>query len=312
MVAAAADDTGTRTSVYTERKVKPVPVGCEFPAPIDPVGPAAGPVPGPAAGAGRLPTDYQLRLRTAAATLAELSRQILDEESRIGASAFERIESHGLVHLHGLPDINDAIKSALLDATSEILTAQPDGPRSERVLEGALESVRRQITQGISMRTLYQHTARFDEPTKAYVRTVTGLGVQVRTLAEFFDRLIVIDLSVAFIPASEDRTVAVMITDPSVICFLRDVFERAWARAEPFPFVPNYAAQAASSVMPALRESLQQLLVDGHSDKVIARRLGISERSLQTHVAQIKEALGAKNRLHLGYLLGRGNTDRTP
>ncbi|MFI9158203.1 helix-turn-helix transcriptional regulator [Kitasatospora aureofaciens] len=239
--------------------------------------------------------------------LAQLAKQQTEEKESVAAVAGEPGAS-GVVHLHGLPEINRTIQTALEDAEREILTAQPDGPRPGAVLDEALESVRRQIAGGVAMRTLYQHTTRFDEATKNYVRMVTDHGVQVRTLAEFFDRLIVIDRSTAFISANDDRTVASMITEPSVVRFLSDVFERSWDRAEPFPFVPIHAAQAAPEVVPAIRESIRRLLVEGHSDKVIARRLGISERSLQAHVAAIKDGLGAKNRLHLGYLLGRSET----
>ena len=235
--------------------------------------------------------------------LAQLAKQQTEEKESPAAVAGEP-GAPGVVHLHGLPEINRTIQTALEDAEREILTAQPDGPRPGAVLDEALESVRRQIAGGVAMRTLYQHTTRFDEATKNYVRMVTDHGVQVRTLAEFFDRLIVIDRSTAFISANDDRTVASMITEPSVVRFLSDVFERSWDRAEPFPFVPIHAAQAAPEVVPAIR----RLLVEGHSDKVIARRLGISERSLQAHVAAIKDGLGAKNRLHLGYLLGRSET----
>ncbi len=212
----------------------------------------------------------------------------------------------GVRRLHGLPEINAAIREALDGAGTEILTAQPDGPRPKEVLDTALASVRRQIAQGVSMRTIYQHSARFDEATKSYVRTVTDYGVQVRTLTEFFDRMIIIDRSTVFIAANPERTDASMITEPSVVRFLIDVFERSWDRAGPFPFVPNHAARAAPEVIPPIRQAIRHMLTEGHSDKVVARRLGISERSLQAHIARIKDELGAKNRTHLGYLLGLG------
>jgi len=211
-------------------------------------------------------------------------------------------------HINGLDDITAAIDKALAGARREILTAQPDGPRPKPVLKDALESVRPYITANVAMRTLYQHTTRFDEATKEYVRLVTEYGVKVRTLEEFFDRLIIIDDSVAFIPANEARTSAVAITNSAVIRFLRDTFERAWDRARPFPFVPVHAAKAADEVIPAIRESISRLLVEGYSDKHIARRIGISERSLQAHISAIKQELGAHNRLQLGYLLARNET----
>lgn len=242
-------------------------------------------------------------------TLSRLTTGHLTDISRMKKSMSASIsEEPRNEYLHGLDAINSAIDDALNDAQQEILTAQPDGPRPGQVLDSALESVRRHIEAGVSMRTLYQHTTRFDEATKNYVRTVTDYGVRVRTLAEFFDRLIIIDDSVAFISANESRTVGLAIREPAIVRFLKDTFERSWDRAKSFPFVPLHAAKAADDVIPSLRESISRLLIGGYSDKRIARRLGISERSLQGHIAAMKQQLGANTRLQLGYLLGRDET----
>ncbi|WP_228979363.1 LuxR C-terminal-related transcriptional regulator [Streptomyces sp. DH12] len=241
--------------------------------------------------------------------LDELARLAEDHAARAGGPVGEAPSGRsGIRYVHGLEAIGEAIDEMLGGARREILTAQPDGPRPGAVLEDALESVRRLIAGDVAMRTLYQHTARFDEATKSYVRAVAEYGVKVRTLEEFFDRLIIIDASVAFISANDDRTTAVAITEPAVVRFLMGSFERAWDRASPFPFDPVHAAKAADEVMPAIRESISRLLVEGYSDKRIARRIGISERSLQAHIAAMKQELGAHNRLQLGYLLGRNET----
>ncbi|MER5889952.1 LuxR C-terminal-related transcriptional regulator [Streptomyces sp. NPDC001941] len=239
-------------------------------------------------------------------TLVELSRR-LDAQVRevVAAAPGHHPDDGTLVHLEGLPEINQAIRRAVDRARKEILTAQPDGPRTKSVLTGALETVRAQLDAGIANRTLYQHSARFDEATKEYVRQVSGYGAEVRTLPEFFERLIVVDATTAFIPKPCDRTRALQIREPSVVRFLTDAFERSWDRAEAFPFVPARSADAAPEVIPDLHESIKRLLVAGHSDRAIARRLGISERSLQNHVGRIKAHYGAENRLQLGYLLGR-------
>ncbi|MFD8600313.1 hypothetical protein ACFV1L_35465 [Kitasatospora sp. NPDC059646] len=210
----------------------------------------------------------------------------------------------GFETIDGLPEINAAIQDMLDGVTFEILTAQPDGPRPSVVLDDALDAVRAQIAAGVSMRTLYQHSTRFDEPTKEYVRAVTSYGAQVRTLAEFFERMIIVDRRTAFIPANAARTSAVKITNLAVVQFLTDIFERAWDRAESYPFLPVRAADAAPEVIPAIRGSIQKLLIEGRSDKEIARRLGLSLRSLQAHVARLKEEHGAEHRLQLGYLMG--------
>ncbi|MES4890672.1 hypothetical protein [Streptomyces sp. NPDC096012] len=258
--------------------------------------------------------DYRTTMRNVAEALSGLSRAVAEQadwapaaprpESDIRFLPAESGTAHSAFrYLHGLPDINRAIQNELDGARSEILTAQPDGSRPHAVLRDALAAVRRQLAAGVAMRTLYQHSTRFDEPTKQYVKAVTEFGVQVRTLPEFFERLIIIDRSVAFIPGSRDRTTAVLVREPALVGFLTDVFTRQWDRAEPFPFVPVRAAEAAGDVIPDMRETIRKLLIEGRSDKEIARRLGLSLRSLQTHVARLKDDHGAQHRLQLGYLM---------
>lgn len=256
-----------------------------------------------------------------AETLDELSRTLVSEVLS-GPRPVRHTAPHttppgphtdpGFAYVHGLPEIGATIQSVVDGARKEILTAQPDGPRPSAVLDRALDGVREQIDAGVSMRTLYQHSTRFDEPTKEYVRTVAGYGGQVRTLAEFFDRLIVVDQRTAFIPASEDRTVVVVLTEPAVVRFLTDMFERAWDRAEPYPFLPVRAADAATQVVPDMREAICKLLIEGRSDREIARRLGLSLRTLQSHIARLKDAYSAQHRLQLGYLMARAEISEKP
>lgn len=251
-------------------------------------------------------TKPEVFARRVAKHLTDLSRLVDEQASRLHDVSYTATSRNSDVReIHGLSTIAQAIDDALSGSRREILTAQPDGPRPREVLDDALESVRRHVAAGVVMRTLYQHTTRFDEATKEYVQKAISLGASVRTLDEFFDRLIIVD-DVAFIAANADRTSAVAVSEPAVVGFLRDMFNRSWDRAKPFPFVPNYAAMAAKEVVPAMRDSIKRLLINGYPDKQIARRLGISERSLQGHIATMKRELEAHNRMQMGYLWGRG------
>lgn len=257
--------------------------------------------------------NEEANLLAIAEALADLSQRVADEARRTAQTTPVPTappdpqpagHSPGFTSIHGLPEINGAIKEKLEQARFEILTAQPDGPRPGPVLDDALDAVRRQLANGVQMRTLYQHSTRFDEATKQYVRAVSEYGVQVRTLPEFFDRIVIIDRSTVFIPSKSDRTSAIQVEEPAVVHFLIDVFERSWDRAETYPFLPVRAAEAAPEVIPAMRNCIRRMLIEGRSDKEIARRLGISLRSLQAHVARIKDDYNAQHRLQLGYLMG--------
>ncbi|WP_051767181.1 hypothetical protein [Streptomyces sp. NRRL S-37] len=203
--------------------------------------------------------------------------------------------------------VQEAISDALWRAKREILTAQPDEPGPGATPDWLHAAVHAPLTRRVPMRALFQHSARFSEPTKKYVQKVMAhQGVEVRTLPEFFDRLIVIDDEVAFIPGAERSHSVAVIRDGAVLTFLRGVFEKAWVRAERFPFRPVRAADAAREVVPDVRRAIKALLIEGRSDKAIARRLGMSLRSVQGHIASLRKQYGAEHRFQLGYRMARG------
>jgi DNA-binding CsgD family transcriptional regulator len=222
-----------------------------------------------------------------------------------GRSALPVEAADPVQYYHGAPQVNDEVLTEIAAARTEILVARPEGACQSSLHLSALEAVRRNADRGVAMRLLYRHATRFDETTKSYVRAVSEYGVEVRTLAELFDTVIVIDRTVAFVAASPQRTSVARVSDPTVVRFMVDVFERSWDRAEFSPFQPTRAADAAPEIVPGIHQTVQRLLIEGHPDVMIARRLGISVRSLQNHISRIKQQLGAKNRVHLGFLLGR-------
>ncbi|WP_328969817.1 LuxR family transcriptional regulator [Streptomyces sp. NBC_00239] len=253
--------------------------------------------------------DPQRALREAARSLNELADRLAAEaDARPAPRPGPPADGPGIRYVHGKAEILAAMQEHIDAARIEILTAQPEGPRPGPVLRAALEAVRGRISAGVAMRTLYQHSTRFDEATKDYVRTVTEYGARIRTLDEFFDRLIIVDRTTVFLPANADRSIAAVVTEPAVVRFLADTFERAWDRAAPYPFVPVRAADAAADVVPAIREAIAKLLAEGRSDREIARRLAISLRSLQSHVSHLKAEYGAEHRFQLGFLIGQNTT----
>lgn len=224
-------------------------------------------------------------------------------EVRLPAAPVAEEAVPGIGYVHGLREIGKTVNSEVGRATQEILTAQPGGGRNPETLESVIKLTRDVLARGVRMRTIYQHSSRFDEPTKEYVRRISESGAEIRTLDEFFDRLIIVDQSVAFIPSVRDRTSALRVTEPGLVQFLIDLFDRNWVRAAPYSFVPTHAASAVRDVGPSIRTAIIKMLVDGLQDKTIAKRLGISLRTIQGHVAAIRAEYGASNRTQLGYKL---------
>ncbi|WP_416986609.1 LuxR C-terminal-related transcriptional regulator [Streptomyces sp. T028] len=197
------------------------------------------------------------------------------------------------------------VSHAIAHARSEVLIALPGSSFPRESLQDLTDTVRAALARNAAVEIICQHPTRFNEPVKHFVREVGAAGGQVRTLEEFFRQLVVVDRAVAFVSMLDPDTKGAVIRDPVVVGFLVDLYERHWTRAVDHPFQPTHAARAVGEVGLPLREALIRMLVSGHPDKQIARRLGLSLRSTAEHVARLKSELGAKNRTEMGYLLAK-------
>jgi len=197
----------------------------------------------------------------------------------------------------------DAFLSQLLaECEEEMLTAQPQAGRDARFLAKAALRDIELLERGATMRTLYQHSARRSSVTHKYVAAVTARGAEVRTLDEFFKRMIVVDRRVAVIPNRDERAVAVVIREPAVVAFLVDVFDRSWERGRPFT---NRDTSLLKDIAAEQRAMTMRMLIEGHSDPVSAKRLGVSPRTYAGYVADLKTDYDAQTRFQLGYTMGR-------
>ncbi|MER5178831.1 helix-turn-helix transcriptional regulator [Streptomyces sp. NPDC002896] len=263
------------------------------------------PVPPTAALAQRLhPIEREIQERRAFAI--ELTDSF---EPFMGLSAQNLQSTPAVTVLEGIERINAAIDLATAECHSEVLTVQPGGGRSENVLGAALKRGQAVIERGISMRTLYQHTVRHSQGTLAYAEIMAKGKVEIRTLEELIERLMIFDRTVAFIPARDDRRVALELRHPGLVEYLVKVFEQLWRRAVPLLEETPYAP--ATDGISGVQRSIAKLLVEGHVDEAIARRLGMNVRTCRAHIAKLAAALGSGSRAQLGYLIAQsGILDR--
>ncbi|GAB2991168.1 LuxR family transcriptional regulator [Nocardioides montaniterrae] len=209
--------------------------------------------------------------------------------------------SDAFAYLHG-DAIEPYLSGLVAEATSEILTAQPQAGRSAAIVASAVRRDSEALERGVSMRILYQHSARRHASTHRYVAAVSDRGAEVRTLDEFFNRMIIIDRRVAAIPGPDGPTTAVFVREPAVVAFLLDIFERSWARAWGFA---EREATIAKTIAKEQRRMTIRMLIEGHSDAVAARRLGVSQRTYADYVADLRREHEAATRFQLGYTMGR-------
>ncbi|MFJ2090747.1 LuxR C-terminal-related transcriptional regulator [Streptomyces sp. NPDC087901] len=203
--------------------------------------------------------------------------------------------------LEGIPLIEGTIQSALDSAQEEILTLQPGSSRPVDQLKKALERALSTVERGATLRHIYQHPARYSPAIKTYLDEVPPGHIQVRTIEQTVERLFIFDGTVAFIPANAKRDVALEIRHPALVRYLIQVYEVLWAQATPLT-EPLQTPPSSASVT-AVQLSIARLLVDGHVDQVVARKLGISVRTCRAHISKLMQTVNATSRTQLGALL---------
>ncbi|MFF5532403.1 LuxR C-terminal-related transcriptional regulator [Streptomyces cinerochromogenes] len=249
---------------------------------------------------------------------AELSRSVVREiehhENTLSSLRSSFVAAQSLYHraqhdtgvpiesLRGADVISQSLRLVVEACTEELLTAQPGGGRSPALLAEALPRDLAILQRGVTQRTLYQHSVRSHQPTLAYIERVTAEGAQVRTVDEVFERLIICDRSVAFIPGIPERkNAALAVRHPGAVAFLVKVFEHTWARARPVSIAPEQ--HRPDLVTDSVRAAVLRMVVTGHTDEAIAARLGMSSRTVSAHIKKIAEVLGSRSRAELGYLI---------
>ena len=109
------------------------------------------------------------------------------------------------------------------------------------------------------------------------------------------------DLPVIFMTGHGDVPMAVQAMKDGALEFLEKPFDKAmlfgalesaFARSSSNPAVSEQEPRRA---LTAREKEIFDLLVEGHQNKVVAHKLGISTRTVEVHRGRIMEKLGAKN-----------------
>ncbi|WP_329566207.1 helix-turn-helix domain-containing protein [Kitasatospora sp. NBC_01266] len=191
------------------------------------------------------------------------------------------------------------VEQLLQEARQETLTMQPGGARPADALPLMREHARKVAERGIQQRTIYQPGALTDPGTAAYAAYATRLGHRIRVLDEDFRRVMVFDRRAAVVAGYQDARSASFIEDPVLIDVVVETFERDWARAERVRW---------AEPEPETDAPLVELLARGLTQRAIATRLGLSERTVAAQISRLREHHDARTLFQLGWQM-RGAAD---
>jgi DNA-binding CsgD family transcriptional regulator/sugar-specific transcriptional regulator TrmB len=260
----------------------------------------------------RATTERTAHERRREERLAEAFAPLLRTGGRMDGRGTAGAEDPAIRVVSGTGPINEAITEAMTRTSRELLCVQPNvhynDSRGAAAQVVAMDRDQALLDRGARIRTLYQHTQRNMPLVLARYEQLRG-DAEARSLDEVTDRLIVADRDVAFIPAGEDGTIALEVRHPALVEFLAATFYRLWWQAT--PMYPQTVHRPSLNGITPRGRAIAGLLVEGHTDAVIADRLGMNIRTARDHIAKLAATLGSESRAQLGYLIGRsGILDR--
>lgn len=212
---------------------------------------------------------------------------------------------------------NSRIQDVVAGAKTEILAAQPGGPRDKAILDEAVYRDAAALDRGVTLRTVYRDTVREHPVTAEYARRMVTReasgSAQYRTLPGKFERMIIVDREQAFVSdhiTGGPANAAWYVTDRAVIAVLAETFDQMWLYGEPWAGalcsrrgrLEVDTVSGADGVRTSTRQrQILRYIVDGVSQPSIARRIGVSTRKLEQEIAALKALWGASTLPELAY-----------
>ena len=200
--------------------------------------------------------------------------------------------------VRGLENVRAIIDDLARTASTSVDTLASGGGQSEQALRAALPNDLRVLSRGCQLRIVFQDSARRHKPTTQYVSRLIAAGGQARCISHLPTRMILYGMDSAVLPIDHERTSigVVVIRDPSVLGFLRLLYDYYWAEATGF-FAADH--ESPRGLNGEEREILS-LLAAGKTNPTISKELGISPRTVARIVAGLMERLGADSRFQAG------------
>lgn len=203
--------------------------------------------------------------------------------------------------IRGHDVIAGLISDAATSCQQELIVALPSGSRQADGMVDLAPLYAEVSQRRVRRRVLHQHTVRAHGPTMQFIKAHVAPEAEFRTVDKVFNHLVVFDRSIAFVPDQrfESTSTALLVEHPGLIHYLVSVFDDVWMRAQRMDVILTHRRPATTTV----RRSVLRLLVDGHTDQVIARRLGLSPRTVANHIKAVADEFGSRSRAQLGYRL---------
>jgi DNA-binding CsgD family transcriptional regulator len=201
----------------------------------------------------------------------------------------------------------EAVRSRLYqlsrEATASAWTLNPGLPMTRDSIAASKVMDAQSRARGVRGKAVFSVATVADPDNAAYLAETVEAGDEVRIHPAPPMRLLLIDNRTAVIPLDPTSHArgAYVLHGEALVAPLRILFELVWAASSRL----GDAAAAATDPEQARLRMVVALLADGHKDEAIARRVGVSVRTVRRLIATAIARLQAESRFQAGALAVR-------
>ncbi|WP_433422372.1 helix-turn-helix domain-containing protein [Microtetraspora malaysiensis] len=156
----------------------------------------------------------------------------------------------------------------------------------------------------VSYRYVYERAALDHPRTPAGIGKFLKRGFGVRIAPELPGKMIIVDREAVLLPTLPDQTSVhpgfLLVRGQALVHMLVALFERVWQAATPL----QLTAAGITEGVPAWDDvdvTLMTYLLSGMPDKMVASRLGTSERTVQRRIRRLMKLAGTHSRMQLAW-----------
>jgi DNA-binding NarL/FixJ family response regulator len=176
-------------------------------------------------------------------------------------------------------------------------------PTDMEILERSLAMDASIIARGVRVRAIYPQSMLQTPRHAKYLRDLVAVGASVRLVDHAPHDLLVFDRHTALLPGDpNDHSKSMIKVTGWLVKSYVAMYEDYWKRGIPVTMLEDGTEQL---VLQNQERDILRLLLQGLSDDVIARTLGVHRRTVQRRVTDVMERLGVTSRIEVGFRLGQ-------
>jgi DNA-binding NarL/FixJ family response regulator len=185
--------------------------------------------------------------------------------------------------------------------TESVGSMHPGPLPPAEVLVTSLASDTAMIARGVKVRAIYGQSINSSPRQRKYLADLSAIGAEVRLIPQVPFDLIIADAHSALVSANPDDPSgnAVIVRGPTLVRSYVALYEDCWLRS--VPYLAKSPDMEAGELTDQHRTTLR-LLANGLTDERIARKLGVSLRTVSRLVSEVMRYLDADSRFQAGVL----------